>query len=126
MKLGRDIEGTPEEINNFFQNNGFNVSDFITLPEEPIKTIWFVIPSILILGAIAALTLFTPDDASGVIFLFLIGCAGGLWLALNVQLRFKNPWATGLIAIGSLLLLLVALGVITPIQMLQEVKSLKK
>jgi asparagine N-glycosylation enzyme membrane subunit Stt3 len=125
MKFG-PFEGTPEEINNFFQNNGLNISDYIALPEEPIKAIWFAIPSTLILCTLAVLTLFRPSGASGVTFLFLIGCGGGLWLAVNTQLRFKNPWATGLIAICCLLLLLVALGVLTPIQMLEEVRSLKK
>jgi hypothetical protein len=125
MKLG-PIEGTPEEIKNYFQNNNSNIFDFITRPEQPIKTIWFVVPTILVLCTLCALVFIIPSDVPWRTFNFIIGCGGGLWLSANIQLRYKNPWATGLIAIGCLLLLMVAFGIITPMQMLDEVKSFKK
>lgn len=125
MKFG-PVEGTSEEIKNFFQDNGLKATDYFAPPESPIKTIWFVIPSACVVFALAVLTLFTLPSAAGATFTFLVGSAASLWLAVNVQLRFKSAWATGIVVIGCLLLMLVALGAVTPLQMLEEFKSLRK
>ena len=125
MKLGQ-IEGTPEEITNLFQNNNTNIFDYITRPEQPIKTIWLIVPIILFLCAICTIIFIIPNDVHWRTFVFIIGCCSGLWFSTIIQLRYKSPWVTGLIAICCLLLLLVALGNITPMQMLDEFKSIKK
>jgi hypothetical protein len=125
MKFG-PAEGTPEEIKNFFQDNGLKAADYFAAPEAPISAIWFVIPSACVVIALTVLTLFAPVSASVATFIFLVGCVASLWLAVNVQLRFKSAWATGIVAIGCPLLMLVALGLVTPLQMLEEIKSLRK
>jgi asparagine N-glycosylation enzyme membrane subunit Stt3 len=124
MKLG-PIEGTKEEITGFFQDNGLQVRDYFQIPEPPIKTVWLVIPALSILPIFAALTLFESLSIGQQIFAFLVGCAAIVWLATVVQLRFKQAWAAGIVLIGGLLLMLVALGDISPIQMLNELKSLR-
>jgi hypothetical protein len=124
VKFGQ-FEGSPEEIKNFFQDNGLKVEDFLNPPEKPIRTLWFVVPSVLVVIAIAAFTVFTPSAAGALLFVFLLGCASSLWLAVNVQLRFKNAVATGIVAVGLLLLLLVATGVLTPKEMLPTIKELR-
>ena len=125
MKFG-PMEGTSEEIKNFFQDNGLNAADYFTPPEPPIKTIWFLIPGVFVVCALAVLTLFTPSSKAVATFVFLVGCAAALWLTVNVQIRFKSLWATGIVLVGCLLIMLVALGVVTPLQMFEEMKSLKK
>ena len=125
MKLG-PIEGTKEEITGFFQDNGLNAMDYFQLPETPIKAVWFVLPSLCVVATIGALTLLMPPSTDQRTFVFLIGCAAVVWLATVVQLRFKQAWATGIVVMGGLLLMLVALGVVAPAQMLDEVKALKK
>lgn len=125
MKFG-PVEGTSEEIKNFFQDNGLKAADYFSPPESPIKPIWFVLPSACVICALALLTWLTPSSTAAVTFTFLIGCAAVLWLAVTVQLRFKSAWATGIVVLGCLLLMLVAFGAVTPLQMLEEVKSLKK
>ena len=42
MKLG--LEGTPEEVINFFQNNGLNPLDYFEKPESSLQTRWLIIP----------------------------------------------------------------------------------
>ncbi|MES1191043.1 MAG: hypothetical protein ABUS47_08200 [Steroidobacter sp.] len=124
MKFG-PLEGSSEEIKNFFQDNGLRAADFIALPDPPIKPIWFILPVSVLMLSIAFLVFVSLAKAAAT-FVFLIGSGAGLWLAVNAQLRFKSPWVTGIIGIGCLLLMLVALGAVTPLEMLNEVKSLKK
>ena len=45
MKIG-PVEGTPEEIKGFIEDNGLDVERFLQLPEKPIRAIWFVLPII--------------------------------------------------------------------------------
>lgn len=125
MKLG-PIEGTKEEITGFFQDNGLKVGDYFQTPDAPIGTLWLVVPASCAVAALGALTLLDSLKQSQQTFIFLIGCMAIVWLATVIQLRFKHAWATGIVVIGGLLLMLVALGAISPTQMLNEVKSLRK
>ena len=125
MRLG-PIEGTKEEITGFFQDNGLKASDYFQTPEAPIGIVWLVVPALCIIAVLAALTLMEPLKQGQQTFVFLIGCTALVWLATVIQLRFKHAWATGIVVIGGLLLMLVALGALSPIQMLGEVKSLRK
>lgn len=125
MKVG-PAEGTPEEIEDFFQNNGLNPADYFVRPDSPIRTAWCLIPGACIVLAIAVLTLLAPLKQGAAMFVFLLGCAASIWLAVIVQLRYKNAWATGVVAAGCVLLMLVATGAVTPSGMLEEVKSFRK
>lgn len=125
MRLG-PIEGTKEEITGFFQDSGLKASDYFQMPEAPIGTVWLVVPALFIVAAFGVLTLLGPLKQGQQTFIFLIGCMALIWLATVIQLRFKHAWATGIVVIGGLLLMLVALGDISPTQMLGEVKSLRK
>ena len=125
MKIA-NLEGTTEEIKNFFQDNGLKAENFFEPVENPIATPWLVVPGVLVFLALATLTLLQSTAPQLRTFLFVAICFFGIWWAVVLQLRFKNPWATGIVAGGCLLLALVALGVVTPVQMLEEVKGLKK
>jgi hypothetical protein len=121
-----NLEGTPEEIKNFFQDNGLKAENFFEPAELPIRTRWLVAPGVLTFIALAVLTLLQSATTQQRTFLFVVVCFFGIWWSVVLQLRFKNVWATGIVAVGCLLLALVALGVVTPVQMLEEVKGLKK
>jgi hypothetical protein len=125
MKFGKQMEGSPEEIRDFFQNNGLNITDYIERPELPLKPIWFIVPVCLILLSLSCLTLLAPLRPSMQTFVFLLGCGAGIWLAVNVQLRFKNTWAAVFVAIGTILIMLVAIGTVTPVEMIQQLRKLK-
>ena len=52
MKLG-DLEGTPKEIKDFFENSGLRVSDYFQPPEKPIHGCWVFMPAIILLGVLS-------------------------------------------------------------------------
>jgi len=124
MKIG--LEGKHEEIRNFFQNNGLNIKDYIERPESPLKPIWLIIPTIIFIFAFSSLTLIAPQSVPIKKFIFLIGCGAGIWLSVGVQIKFKNAWAAGLVAIGVVLIMLVAIDVITPKEMMQHLKEISQ
>jgi uncharacterized membrane protein len=124
MKFG-PVEGSPEEIKNFVENNGLNPADYFTVAESPLHVVWFVIPSVCIMLVAVVLALL-PAQKPFATPTFLIGCAASIWLSVNVQLRFRNGWATTILVVGCILILLVALGVVTPLQVFEQIKSLKK
>ncbi len=125
MKIGK-MEGSPEEIRDFFQNNGLNIINYIERPEPPLKPVWFILPACLVIASLICLTLVAPIRTSIQTLLFLLGCGAGIWLAVNVQIRFRNAWATVFVAVGTVLIMLVAIGMVTPIEMIQYLKELKK
>lgn len=125
MKIA-NLEGTTEEIKNFFQDNGLKAENFFEPAEKPIRTLWLVTPAVLVFFSLATLTLLEEASARQQKFIFVVACFFVIWWSAVLQLRFKNAWATGIVAVGCLLLALVALGVVTPTQMLEEVKAMKK
>jgi FtsH-binding integral membrane protein len=125
MKIGK-LEGTPEEIKDFFQNSGLNVSDYLEKTEQPLKPVCFIAPVIIVIAALLWLTLFAPSRAALQTFLFLCGCGGGIWLAATIQIRFKNTWASIFVAVGTVLVMMVAIGIATPADIVKQLKELKK
>lgn len=125
MKIA-NVEGTTEEFKNFFQDNGLNAADFFEAPDTPIGTVWLVLPAVCVFATLAVLTLAPALEQHYQKFAFVAACFFSIWWSVVLQLRFKNAWATGIVAGGCLLLSLVALGVVTPVQMLEEVKAIKK
>ena len=124
MKVGK-MEGSPQEIKDLCENNGLNIEDYLEKPEQPLGKFWFIAPGFLFVLSIVVLTLTASLQKSWQTLVFLLGCCCALWLAVSVQLRFKNTWATTSIAIGGLLLMLVALGAVTPQELLQHAKDFK-
>lgn len=122
MKLG-PAEGTPEEIKDFLENQGLQADKFFQEPEKPIAAHWFVVAALIIVGAIAVLMFHKFTDPRAQTFTFLVGCGGALWLAANIQLRFKNAWAAGGVLIACILFLLVALGVLLPSDLPSEARK---
>lgn len=124
MKVGQ-MEGSPEEIRDFFQNNGLNIADYIEKPEIPLKPVWLIVPAVILTLAFSSLSLFAPQSSAIKNLIFLFGCGSGIWLSVSVQIKFKNTWAAGFVAIGSILIMLVAIGIITPAEMLEHLKDIR-
>ncbi|MEK6760152.1 MAG: hypothetical protein AABY51_10310 [Deltaproteobacteria bacterium] len=128
MKLkakDKEAEGSPEEIRDFCKNQGLNLDDFFEQP-KPLKLVWLIIPVLLAFVSLIWLTIFSPNNPNLQKFVFLFGCSAGIWLAVSVQMRFKNTWAAVFLGIATFLILLVAFGSVTPLQIFQELKELKK
>jgi len=124
MKLGK-MEGTPEEIRDFCQNNGLNIEDYLEKVEKPINRYMFICPLIIYLLFIILLTTISAVSNGWRTVMFLIGCCCSLWLAVAVQIRFKNTWATFFIILCGISFMLVALGVISPLELLDKARELK-
>ena len=125
MKIG-PVEGTSEEVNDLFQNNGLNLSEYLQKPEPPLSNIWLIIPSVLFVACIGILSLANIVSSNYKIFIFLLGFASSVWLGVCVHIRFKSSWGAGAIILAGLLIMLVALGAIEPKELLEHHENPKK
>lgn len=125
MKVG-GIEGTPQEIRDTFENHGLRLEDYLEKPDEPLSKVWLFIPSGGVGVVLLLLVLLAPLSRTGLLLFFLLGAGFVVWLTASIQIRFKNGWATGAIAIGGLLMLLVAAGFIEPKETTNILREIKK
>lgn len=124
MKLGK-AEGTPEEIKDFFENHGLNPEDYFEKTESPLHWKWIAIPGSIVAVSVILLVFLDNVTPKTHILLFLAGAGCACWSAVSLQIRFKNGWATTVAAVGALLLLLVAAGLITPQETVDAIKGFK-
>ena len=124
MKVG-SVEGTPEEINDFFQNNGLNPFDFFEKPEIKLSNIWLIIPSLIFVCSLAILSFAHGVEEKAKMFIFLLGLCACCWIAVSAHIRFKSNWGAGSIIFIGLLVMLVAFGVLQPEQLPDYIKSAK-
>jgi FtsH-binding integral membrane protein len=123
MKIG-DLEGSSEEIHDFFQNNGLKVEDYFQQPQKPIGKFWIVVFGLLVLVSLAMLVLEFSADPKVRKLIFIVSCFLSLCWSATFQVKFKNTWATSFVAIGCVLLALVAYGVYTPEDMFNAIQKL--
>jgi hypothetical protein len=124
VKVG-SIEGTPTEIRDAFQQHGIQLSDYIEKPETPLQRRWIVIPAVV--GALDLLLLvLIPNASKSVQLLFIVvGIGAVVWITVSVQLRFKSTVATWAVAIGGLVLILVAAGIMAPADTMDAVRKMQ-
>ena len=120
------MEGSPEEISDFFQNNGLKVSDYLKAPEPELPNWHFIVSSVVVVVAVIALGLGMSSTPQLNFALFLIGCLATAWLSVSLQLRFGNAWATCLSFIIVFVILLMAIGYLTPTDALKEIRSINE
>ncbi len=126
MKIGKGgIEGTQKEVTDFFQNNGLRVSDFLTKPEPKIKGVYIALSLAVATAAIIALV-FIPPSSNMRTVVFLLGAIAAGALGICVHIRFKNIGSAIIIIILEVLLMLVATGVLAPLDLLNQIKELRK
>jgi len=124
MKIG-SVEGTPEEIRDAFENHGLNLEDYLEKPKPQLSNVWIFLPAGLLVAALISLVLLAPLSNTVLLLLFLSGAAGICWLSASVQIKFQNTWATTFVGIGTLLMLLVAAGLIAPKETIEAIRDLK-
>ena len=126
MKLG-PFDGSVEEVRNLFENNGLKLEDYLEKPPAPLKTRFLILPAVVLAIALSFLALLTSYCSLSILTLiYLLGFGGGTWLTVSTQLRFKNTLATFVVAIGSLLLILVASGIFSPKEAAEFIKDFRK
>ncbi len=124
MKIG-NLEGSPQEIRDLIVNNDLNIEDYLQQPQSPLKLVWIIVPVCLVIVQLLWLTLFTPTSIELQTFVFLIGCGAGIWLAVSVQIRFQSTSATTFLVVGVVLIMLVAIGTLSPAELVQQLKEIQ-
>ncbi len=110
MKIG-NVEGSPQEITDFFENNGLDLSALIELPPNDVHWRWVAIPTALTLPEILLLVFAElPDNAR--LFITLLACGFIIWLGNSVKSRWGS-WSAIFTAIAAFLLVAVSAGYIS-------------
>ena len=125
MKFGK-LEGTSQEIGDFFENNGLDASHYFQKVEAPVHIAWVAVPAVLVLVSMLAVWQIVATDGRYQWLAFLVGCLSTVWLGAAVQLRHKQAMVTGLATAGCLAVLVVAFGLLTPLEAIEQLKQLRK
>jgi hypothetical protein len=124
MKLG-PVNGNAEEIRDLLENNGMKLEDYFEKPPVPMKTIFIIIPVISLFLVLIVLVLFnTAFNAGGIKLLYIVAFAIATWLTVIVQIKFKNVGATICAATGTVVVILIAAGLISPREVPNIIKGI--
>lgn len=105
MKIGKEnIEGTPQEIKDFFDNHNSKISDFIQMPEPPLKVRWIVMPATIMCIILLLLILKVGNQP----LLIVSDVVVSTWLICMSFLKCKKWLIVPILAIGLLISLLLA------------------
>ena len=125
MKVG-DVDGSPKEVRDLLENHGLKLEAYLEKPPSPLKTRFLVIPTVLFLLFVFILALLpagSPDWQLRLLYILSFGSV--TWLCASTQLRFKNGIATFCVALGLVLTILLAAGLMSPKEAAEIVKSVK-
>jgi len=126
MKLG-PANGNAAEVSDLLQNNGLQLEDFMEKPAEGLKTRYIFIPAaIFIIGLLVVVWFGSSSSKEALTLLYLLTFGGGTWLTVSIQLSVRNGLATFVVAIGALLMLLMADGTFSLQDTADFVKGLRK
>lgn len=111
-RITGEIDGTPQEITDFYQNMGFNASDVF---QTKGKTFFSLIPAFVFVTSCFAVLFFDLTLVGDRIFtaevIAVIFMA--IWFCAATQHYYKNWVVTVIVAIGCMLILLIATKQIT-------------
>lgn len=111
-RITGEIDGTPQEITDFYQNMGFNASDVF---QTKGKTFFSLVPAVVFVIFCLAMLFFDVSLVGETIFTAEIIAVifVALWFCAATQHYYKNWVVTVIIAIGCMLILLLATKQIT-------------
>ena len=124
MKIGNEIEGTPEEIKDFFENNGLNLEDYVVKPQTfSLQNQWIFIPITLFIAISCIILIFLPDTGTIRKVFTVIDLLIVLWIVSYAHLKFNNKFVTLIICIGLLLITLFVYGEISLIELFEKIEK---
>jgi len=125
MKVG-PVDGSAQEIRDLFEKNGLNLENYIEKPPSPLGSKFLVIPTIVFFISLFALAILPPPSPEWQSrLLFILSFGSGTWMCVSTQLRFKSVVATFCVAMGIVLTVLIAAGMMSPREAAEAVRSLK-
>lgn len=122
MKI-KDLEGSPEELNNFFQNNGLNLTDYLNInAEKKANHVWiyvlvplFIISNIIICQLEQSHQLFIPTS------IITLGFLGGL--VAIIQLNYEKSIVSTIVGFAGLLIMVISFKILSPKETIKIVKD---
>ena len=125
MKVG-PVDGSVQEVRDLFENHGLKLKDYLEKPPSPLKAWFLVIPIVVFLLSLFTLALLPAGSPDWQLrFLYILSFGSGTWTCASTQLRFKNGITTFCVAMGLVLTILLAAGLMSPREAAEAVKSLK-
>ncbi|WP_063454340.1 hypothetical protein [Acinetobacter johnsonii] len=119
-KNNSELEGTPQEIHDFCQNNGLNFDNFFV---EPISKKWLTGACIL-WGILLLVAIFLPiAEIKWRTLLLILMCANSLGIGLIVKHQFNQDYT--IITIFLVIFSLVAVGFVPVEKMFEYINKLK-
>lgn len=113
-------------VKDLIENHGFKLEDFLEKAPSPLNTRYLVIPGIMFTISTFVLCFFSEVISSNSLKLAYVSSFGfGTWVCASMQIRFKNIVATFCVAIGIIIITLLAIGLISPTDTIGIVKGLK-
>ena len=126
MKFG-PIDGSPEEIRDLLKNDGLKLTDYFERPATMLQSRYVVLPAVVLGVGLVAVVSFAGSPSKNLLRLLdLLSVGGVLWLIVSVQLRFRQTAATLATALGSLLMLMIAKGILSLPEVTEILKDLWK
>ncbi|MGA6135870.1 hypothetical protein ACPER7_06135 [Acinetobacter dispersus] len=117
-KNNSELEGTPQEIHDFCQNNGFNFDDFFV---KPISKIWLIGASV-IWGILLIIAIIPQiDEMKYKMLLLILMSANSLAIGIIIKRQFDQDYKV--ITIFLIIFTLVALGFIPVEKMVEYLKK---
>lgn len=125
MKVG-PFDGSAQEVRDLLENHGLKLENYLEKPQVPLRSIFLVLPVSLLCIILVLLVLFSRLCSPTVLTLIHISGFGcGTWLTVSTQLKFKNGMATFVVAIGIIVIILVASSVLSPKEAADFIKDVR-
>lgn len=119
----KDFEGSSEEISNFFQNNGLNISDYLNVnPEKKVERYWiFILVALFIILNI--IVCFVEQNNKCYVPLTILSLASLGGLVGVVQHNYEKSTVSFIIGISGLLIMVISYKILSPKETIEKVKE---
>ncbi len=124
MKMG-PVDGNVEEVKNILENHGLKLEDYLERPRPPLKCMYLFIPIVLFAISIILIILCTGNNVTATKLLYVFGFGSATWMAVSVQIMYKNNIATLCVSVGALIIILLAAGLMTPRETIEIIKDIR-
>jgi hypothetical protein len=124
MKMG-PFDGSVEEVRDLLENKGLNIEDYLDKPASTLRLRYLIIPSCIFISSVFIHAGIQALPALWLKLLHITSFGSGTWVCASTQIRFNNGIATFCLAIGLLITVLIAAGLISPKDAVDILKGLK-
>lgn len=115
-----ELEGTPEEIHDFCQNNGLNFNDFFV---KPISKYWLIGACSIWCVLITIAIFLPPEEIKFRTLLLLVMCGNSLGIGIIIKRQFDQDYI--LITVFLIIFSMVGVGFIPAEKMIEYLNKVK-